>query len=335
MHFSFQSLCAPGAHVKASRRRNAFTLVELLVVIAIIGVLIALLLPAVQQAREAARRMQCSNNLKQIGLSLHNYHDTYQTFPSGFMHDSTTNTHWSWGALLLPFMEQSAMHQQIGVTKQRLSNCVANSDCLALIKTPIDGYRCPSDTMPDLNPWPTYGSDSENIATSNYIGSEGMVHISGAEKSHGMFHGNSGIKMRDVIDGTSNTIFVGERDGADTDGLTSGRNARRGGVWAGTMNSTRKWPRGVMDVLASFAQPMNRPTVAGADHNAKGFGSLHPGGSQFLLVDGSVRFLPETIEYRTSDFYWDNPDPTHYDVNNLGVYQLLGVRNDGRPVELP
>lgn len=325
------SFCAHGA------RRHAFTLVELLVVIAIIGVLIALLLPAVQQAREAARRMQCSNNFKQIGLALHNYHDTYQTFPSGFMYDSTSNVRWSWGALILPFIEQGSMHDQIGVTKQRLTDCIGNADCLALVKTPIDGYRCPSDTMPDQNPWPTYGSNNENIGTSNYIGNEGMVHIMQAEKSHGMFHGNSGIKMRDVTDGTSNTIFVGERDGADVDlaATTNGRNARRGGVWAGTMNASRKWPKGVMDVLASFAQPMNRSTVAGADHNGKGFGSLHPGGSQFLMVDGSVRFVPETIEYRTSDFYWDNPDPTHYNVTNLGVYQLLGVRNDGQPVELP
>lgn len=326
---SCNSFCARSA------RRSGFTLVELLVVIAIIGVLIALLLPAVQQAREAARRMQCSNNLKQIGLALHNYHDTYQTFPSGFMYDSTSNVQWSWGALILPFIEQGAMHDQLGVTKRRLTDCIGNANCLTLVKTPIDGYRCPSDTAPDLNPWATYGSNNEKIAESNYIGNEGMVHISQAQKSHGMFHGNSGIKMRDVTDGTSNTIFVGERDGADIDGTTSGRNARRGGVWAGTMNASRKWPKGVMDVLASFAQPMNRETVSGADHNGKGFGSLHPGGSQFLMVDGSGRFIPETVEYRTSDFYWDNPDPTHYNVTNLGVYQLLGVRNDGQPVELP
>ncbi|MEW4561930.1 DUF1559 domain-containing protein [Bremerella sp. JC770] len=323
------SFCAPGA------RRRAFTLVELLVVIAIIGVLIALLLPAVQQAREAARRMQCSNNLKQIALALHNYHDTYQTFPSGFMYDSTSSVRWSWGALILPFIEQGAMHNQLGVTKQRLKDCVDTADCLTLLKTPIDGYRCPSDTAPELNPWATYGSDSDNIAAASYIGNEGMCHIFNDEKSHGMFHGNSGVKMRDVTDGTSNTLFVGERDGADTDSLTSGRNARRGAVWAGTMNASRKWPRGVMDVLASFAQPMNRESVAGADHNGKGFGSLHPGGSQFVLVDGSVRFIPETIEFRNSDFYWDNPDPTHYNVANLGVYQLLGVRNDGRPVDVP
>src|SRR4026207_1557814 len=98
--------------------RRAFTLVELLVVIAIIGILVALLLPAVQAAREAARRMQCGNNLKQIGLALHNYNDTYKVFPSGFMyHGIPTQECWGWGALILPFVEQAPLHNQIQVSR--------------------------------------------------------------------------------------------------------------------------------------------------------------------------------------------------------------------------
>ncbi|PQO43438.1 DUF1559 domain-containing protein, partial [Blastopirellula marina] len=149
-------------------RYRGFTLVELLVVIAIIGVLIALLLPAVQQAREAARRMQCTNNLKQIGLAMHNYHDTYQSFPSGF----NNYTGWGWAAAILPFVEQRAMYDQINNTQSLMD--LSNATILASAQTQLDNYRCPSDVAPALNDksLPTVVVQEE-IAYASYVASMG------------------------------------------------------------------------------------------------------------------------------------------------------------------
>ena len=139
-----------------SRRRLGFTLIELLVVIAIIAILIALLLPAVQQAREAARRTQCKNNLKQIGLAMHNYHDVYTTFPPGHMFDTTipggnANSFqhpemWAWGAFILPFVDQAPLFNQLNVSQRRLTDLLAEGpDVAALIQIPLSVYHCPSD----------------------------------------------------------------------------------------------------------------------------------------------------------------------------------------------
>jgi len=129
-------------------RRRGFTLVELLVVIAIIGVLIALLLPAVQQAREAARRMQCQNNLKQLGLSLHNYHDTFGKFPAGRYEDGNVSSQLGWGTMILPFLEQSALFDSIqahgGMTTSSTWDTVADVRDIDA-KVVLEAFLCPSD----------------------------------------------------------------------------------------------------------------------------------------------------------------------------------------------
>ena len=138
-------------------RGRGFTLVELLVVIAIIGVMVGLLLPAVQAAREAARRMSCSNNMKQIGLAVHNYADSYKRFPAGYIadivgvQDSREQSLWSWGASLLPYIEQGALYDQLQPGRIKLHQHLTTPAGLALLQTPISTYRCPSDTGPTLN----------------------------------------------------------------------------------------------------------------------------------------------------------------------------------------
>jgi prepilin-type N-terminal cleavage/methylation domain-containing protein len=199
---------------------RGFTLVELLVVIAIIGVLVALLLPAVQAAREAARRMKCGNNLKQIGLAIHNYHDVHLAFPPGHVvqkadpdYSPTADTpieSWGWGAFLLPFVEQSALYNQAGIsTGQILQNVI---DPIAL--TPVAVYRCPTDPAPAIG---VNRLRDVNWALSNYKACHG--HRIGAleinpvlEAMNGIFSKAGGkvndtVRMKDVTDGLSNTIM--------------------------------------------------------------------------------------------------------------------------------
>ena len=167
------------------QRRPGFTLIELLVVIAIIAILIALLLPAVQQAREAARRTQCRINLKQIGLALHNYHDTYNTFPpltvySGYdtvpVHSATDQAAYGWGAFILPSLDQAPLFNQLNVSGSELHVSLQNAAFRPLVQTVLTVYRCPSDVAEDRNTSrrftnAAYGNTS--AATSNYVANMG------------------------------------------------------------------------------------------------------------------------------------------------------------------
>jgi prepilin-type N-terminal cleavage/methylation domain-containing protein/prepilin-type processing-associated H-X9-DG protein len=321
---------------------RAFTLVELLVVIAIIGILIALLLPAVQSAREAARRSQCSNNLKQYGLGLHNYHDVHRMFPPGGHrgHPNDTPPHTGWAVRILPYLEQSTIFDQLDfaskpdtkwggtvgdVTRQILSD---GSEARA---HQIPVARCPTDDFPEF-----YGG----WAQANYTGSQGSQWSNSTDPNcqpfnvyaevisagninwgrtwdrrqlSGMFsYYGAEIRIQDVRDGTSNTLFVGEMLPA-----CSGDGHRRG-WWHGNGNGNAK---------ASTVTPLNEWTtcdyrnrrITFPDCKSKdnyqltdSFKSLHPGGVQFLLVDGSVRFVSETIDH------W--------------ALQYLGGRSDGNAI---
>jgi len=209
---STQKVCTSGA-----RTKRGFTLIELLVVIAIIAVLVALLLPAVQQAREAARRSSCKNNLKQIGLALHNYHDTHTALPPGYVVQIDFRSSWGWSSYLLPFLDQAPLYQQLDVGSQPLATALTNANLLDLMQKPISGFRCPSDTSPEVNNEHTLrdvNDVEQEVASSNYLGvhdGDYWSNVTG-EQHQGTFFANTNRSFRDYTDGLSNTIVVGERN---------------------------------------------------------------------------------------------------------------------------
>ena len=312
-------------------KRNGFTLVELLVVIAIIGILVALLLPAVQAAREAARRMSCTNNLKQLGLSLHNYHDTYKVFPPGYLANGVSETDpasaetghgFAWGALLLPFIEQGPLHDHIDFRE----DC-RDTHSLHHGGDKLAEYRCPTDTGTDTFVVTSGGTDYE-LATANYVGILGYGNVTmtpGKPMGPGIFYRNSAVRMRDILDGTSNTIMIGERTQRHRF-VSGGPIVDAHSTWYAAIPGAMR-PAGMMAmtvgagslVLGHVGQPamMGMMAMHHTPNNTNhivNFSSLHPGGINFVACDGSVRFLAETIEYDT--FRW------------------LGERADDHPVSL-
>lgn len=328
-------------------RSKGLTLVELLVVIAIVGLLVALLLPAVQQSRENARRMQCQNNLKQIGLAALNYHDTYKTFPPGYIGenpDPTDGQGWGWAALVLPFVESSPLHQQLRISSDPLRAATSDLARIPLMQEPFATYLCPSDVSglrshanrslsslaPGLPIGPSAGpyyhpghipSASIWVAKANYVASfgdgwdpnSGLWPISRL-RGNGVFGCNTDVDFSEIRDGSSNTFAVGERNwGAFA------------AVWVGVDQWIDCTTHGVSMVLGTVFYKMNLPpdpyALSCDGRGSAGFGSWHPGGSQFVMCDGSVQFISETINFQNSTVSSD-----------LGVYQRLGQRSDGEAV---
>jgi len=315
-------------------RRRGFTLVELLVVIAIIGVLIALLLPAVQQARESARRMQCTNNLKQLGLALHNHHDTFGNFPPGYVFDSSVNTDgdptWGWAVYLLPFIEQNNVFEEIAPGDQTLLNALGDTNDLAAMQTAMNAFLCPSATGPDLNEERLL--NGEATAVTHYIGvnsSDLAARNDGIPGTNygadGIFWENSECDLAEITDGTSNTFAIGERIWQmDRTNGTGKANYFAGNVFgvAGRLvvGSAPDSNRDLYSVLGGTVRQLNYARNDAYEQSS--FASNHPGGVQFLHCDGSVHFVVETLPFDT-----DNAPDT--------VLELLVSRNDGQPVELP
>lgn len=268
-------------HFGSSRTKRGFTLVELLVVIAIIGILVALLLPAIQAAREAARRSTCTNTLKQIGLAMHNYHDTFQVFPPAFTaYTGDGGNGWGWGVFIMPFLEQSALHEELNPGGQRLPTATSGP-LYELCQTPVPAYRCASDIGGHLN------NHRGNFGVSNYVGMWGADSAAGTHtgRGNGMLYYNSDITMPHVLDGTSNVLMIGERAFSNT--------PWRGAIWAGSRSGIGAGWASVMRGVWST----NALKLSGTD--AWAFSSMHPGGVQFVLVDGAVRFVPDSIDNDT------------------------------------
>ena len=282
--------------VHRERSCSGFTLVELLVVIAIIGILIALLLPAVQAAREAARRAQCLNNLKQLGLGLHNYHDAMKSFPPGHIlyPTSSMGDYVTWPLFLFPYVEQGALYEQNDFSSS-WGGCGRNS---AVLSQALPTFQCPSDGKSDFG----HTCRTRN----NYVTNTGIGYLRKelpASQTLGIFVQNECLRMRDVTDGLSNTVAF-----AELIKVRKGYDFR--GVWSypeGCHYQHDRTPNTPIpdEIRTSFCVNVPEAPCIGtySAHNTRAIllsaRSRHPGGVQVLLLDGSVRFVSETIDTQT------------------------------------
>ena len=296
-------------------RRSAFTLIELLVVIAIIAVLIALLLPAVQQAREAARRSQCKNNLKQLGLALHNYHDVHNMFPPSVIRGSTApagcaawvrHSGYSWQVMILPQMEQAPLYQRLNMAAG-LSGCMGPNPNLAEVRrTRLSAYECPSESTPIV------GTDAPTSYAAVVTRLAAESHANPAVAHRGALI-PAGTKFRDMTDGTANSAIVAEvfrgkqffNTGAGT--VVNGQRCRawvESTAWCevngGLAVNTAVTPN-TYTVVRKINDPQRDEVswtdeVDGGNAGPRPASSSHTGGIQALFGDGAVKFVSENID---------------------------------------
>lgn len=326
---------------RRTARARGFTLIELLVVIAIIAILIALLLPAVQQAREAARRTQCRNNMKQLGLAIHNYHDSHRVFPYAWGSNQET-----WSALILPYMDQAPLYNTlvwqnsctddwstVTSTHYAWPNKVACGVEIAV-------FRCPSMALPAAisnQGIPDRRPVSYRVVSGSLVSSDdnstrqppyNVAPYTSLERSltdagvNGIILGASSTGMRDITDGTTNTLMVGESY-TDPGYVKDGQGMDYWALFIPQLNnagSCTSWRPGAAsgtehtECAGSTLVPINsrfNPTLHGTLIELS-FGSYHVGGAHFTLGDGSVKFVSENID--------------------RALYQALGSRNGGEVV---
>ena len=277
--------------LSSPHKRRGFTLIELLVVIAIIAILISLLLPAVQQARAAARRTQCKNNLKQIGLAMHNYHDVYRSFPIG-----TNSQFYGPMVAILPYLEETQVQDLYDFDLYYTDP--ENADA---INTNVATYLCPSMNLP--RQVPDQVCDEPGAPTSYGLSMGTHNAAVPGTVTDGMFTGYDAlytaprsIRLREVTDGTTNTILAGEFNYRLEDYLWSAFScvARAGEIRWGA----HRWAPGYPGVsLGTTEGDFNVNLYS----NVETWRSDHPGGAQFLLVDGSVHFISESIDAEILD----------------------------------
>jgi prepilin-type N-terminal cleavage/methylation domain-containing protein/prepilin-type processing-associated H-X9-DG protein len=312
-------------------KRRGFTLIELLVVISIIGVLIALLLPAVQAVREAARRSQCVNNLKQMGLALQNYHDAIGSFPmsyaarSAFVNGATdTAPGWGWGTMILAQLEQEPLFSAVnfGLPVEGPQNST-------VIRSILATYLCPSDPNPGA-PFAVTDASGNSIAMTGptsyaaCVGNDAADSTTGLNNDglgNGVMFRNSRVRLADIIDGSSQTITVGERAWSINSGPWAGV-VTNGVIRRGPANLCPK--TGALYYLAAtlvqaHCNVMNTDTDP--DGGLDDFSSRHPGGANFVFADGSVHFLKSVLRNSGQT----STGATIYSPASL-VLQALGTR---------
>ena len=323
---------------KHSSVRAGFTLVELLVVIAIIGTLVGLLLPAVQTARESARRSSCTNNLKQIGLGLHQHHDAFKRLPpsaikSGYDPLNRNRAGWGWTLAILPYLEQQPLYDQIYTISTPTGMNTAKKD---LARVPINTLRCPSCNVATTDVEAAYGGTGK----SNYLGNGGPIcAFSGSADqqktvSLGALTRVTGLEFKHVTDGLTKTFMVGEAGGTPA---TAADAPKMPGLWTGVSGPDLTQ----QEVVRWTYQKLNSGQLSG---NPRAFGSFHPGGANFVMCDGAVRFIEDFIEFNNtgiSSALSAGTDATNTSYitaahsASRGVFQKLSARADGNAIEGP
>lgn len=316
------------------RPSRGVTLVELLVVVAIVGTLVAMLLPAVQSAREASRRISCVNNFKQIGVAMHAYHDARRAFPAGFSHHWAAEPCWGWAVFLLPYQEQGTLYDVLKPESRKLSTVYVSSPApqdRAALETPISTYRCPSDTAPTLNTLnqaARFGAGFFPVASANYVGNCGemgwnnrntddprVIPNYSPKYSHdpgGMLFGtadrkapvNGSIPGSGPGRGPDGVRLKDVSDGTSKTWMIGERSSVNfAAVWLGTGDASGVSPHQgartigrVNNTGFSFNIDWMLLSPPNAENNGKIFSSRHPGGLNMLLVDGAVRWVEDAVD---------------------------------------
>ena len=303
-----------------NKRGLGFTLVELLVVIAIIGILIGMLLPAVQQVREAARRIQCANQMRQLSLAMHNYESSNQHFPPGNIYRKGGTASFeqrigipglNWSAIILPFIEQDGMFTIVSDLSTQLTNpgvAHGNADC---VMTVIPNLICPSCPMEELNPIrPDAFDDDGDAAKSNYVGIWGTKVNGDSDYDDiaddptvydkntysGILYLESEVTFGEIADGTSNTFIIGERDGAPLGEFT-----RAAATWCSSNQAN--WSNQCLGPASKALNYIINTVEDNKQAQWNAISSQHPGGATFGLADGSVHFISDSINGDTYEAY--------------------------------
>ena len=309
-----------------SRSKRGFTLIELLVVIAIIAILVSLLLPAVQQAREAARRGQCKNNLKQIGLALMNYESSFSTLPPRSIlagQDPVTGApvpSFGWAVMILPQIDQQPLYDSINPGPNTMLQVLQNSTTLPFLQIGLPVFVCPTNSAGGLplnrdRPFTITAGNTTFLSMSNYVGSNGNAGDTGVFVGPNPASGGSRIvRLKDIRDGLSNTFFVGER-ASDLNRLA--------GLWAGCTQAlvSGSTPADVFSVQGTTLYRMqDGVSITSIPFPYQAYSSMHSGGAHFLLGDGSVRFVSQNIAW------------SPFGTTPIQTYNRLGDKADNLPV---